>query len=67
MLSQYGNAAFWRNAAVHARAMAATFDDSAARLAMLEIAIRYEATARRAHAQETGLTLVADEKERKAG
>ena len=67
MPGQYGNAAYWRNAAVHARAMAATFDDPVARLAMLEIAIKYEAIARRAYARETGLKLATVYDERKAG
>jgi len=47
--------------------MAATFHDAASRLAMLEIAIKYEAIARRARALETGLRLVDNEEERQAG
>jgi len=67
VLSQYGDAGYWRTAAIHARAMAATFHDAASRLAMLEIAIKYEAIARRARALETGLRLVDNEEERRAG
>jgi hypothetical protein len=61
----YGDGAYWQNAAIHARAMAVTFHDPAARLALLEVAIKYEALARHAHAQETGATPVAFEKNRK--
>jgi hypothetical protein len=64
---QSSDAAYWQNAAIHARTMAETFNDTAARLSLLEIAIRYEAIARRVHAQQPGLTLVDCEAKRKAG
>lgn len=67
MASESSDAAYWQNAAIHARTMAETFADTAARLALLEIAIRYEAIARRVHAQQAGLTLVDCEAQRKAG
>ena len=65
MPSQYGDATYWRTAAANARAMAMTFDDEAARKAMIEIAVKLEAIAWRAHVQQTGLKSI--EGERKAG
>jgi len=45
--------------------MAETFSDQAARLAMLEIAIKLEAIARRAYAQEKGLASAGQDHEEK--
>ena len=67
MPSQYGDAVYWRTAACNARTMAETFGDQAARLAMQEIAIKLEAIARRAHAQDSGLRAVEGDNQQKAG
>jgi len=64
MPSQYVDTGYWRTAASNARAMAETFDDRSARLAMLEIAIKLEAIARRAHALETDVQLVGGEEKK---
>lgn len=61
MPNRRGGAEFWRRAANDARVMAETFNDSAARLAMLEIARQYESIARRAHARRAALKLVASD------
>lgn len=55
---------YWRSAASNARAIAETFDDEAARLAMRKIAAKLEAMARRAYARENGLELAHDREAR---
>jgi hypothetical protein len=53
MPNQYGNRAYWHSAASNARAIADTFNDQAARLAMLEIASKLDSIARRADVTES--------------
>ena len=49
MPNQYGDAAYWLNAAANARVTALAIEDEAARNAMLEVACQLETIARRAH------------------
>ena len=64
MTSRYVDVSYWCTAASNARAIAETLDDRTTRLAMLEIAGKLEAIAKRARDLETGLNT--DGRQRKA-
>lgn len=66
MPNQHGGGRYWQDKAEEARAMAGGFRDSAARLAMLEIAANLEVIAARVEAMRAHLKLVGGEDLRKA-